>query len=108
MRSETLRTPKRYSLHLYLGPTIPLGRLWPSDDDADDDDADADADADDDDDSLFMKRYCLVLSLMHTGCILLKGQLSHSLEIKKKYYKKCFYVNSVSLSLGMMDGYQSV
>ena len=24
-RSETLRTPKRYSLHLYLGPTIPLG-----------------------------------------------------------------------------------
>ena len=23
--SETLRTPKRYSLHLYLGPTIPLG-----------------------------------------------------------------------------------
>ena len=77
-----------------------------ADDDADDDDADADAD--DDDDSLFMKRYCLVLSLMHTGCILLKGQLSHSLEIKKKYYKKCFYVNSVSLSLGMMDGYQSV
>ena len=47
-----------------------------ADDDADDDDADADAD--DDDDSLFMKRYCLVLSLMHTGCILLKGQLSHS------------------------------
>ena len=24
-RSETLRTPKRYSLHLYLGPRIPLG-----------------------------------------------------------------------------------
>ena len=24
-RSETLRTPKRYSLHLYFGPTIPLG-----------------------------------------------------------------------------------
>ena len=24
-RSEMLRTPKRYSLHLHLGPTIPLG-----------------------------------------------------------------------------------
>ena len=24
-RSETLRTPKMFSLHLYLGPTIPLG-----------------------------------------------------------------------------------
>ena len=68
---------------------------------------DDDDDGDDDDDSWFMKRCCLVLSLMHTGCILLKGQLSHSLEIKKKYYKKCFYVNSVSLSLGMRDEYQS-
>ena len=40
-RSETLRTPKRYLLHLYLGPTIPLGLalLWPSDDDDDDDEA---------------------------------------------------------------------
>ena len=25
--------PKRFSLELYLGPTIPLGRLWPGDDD---------------------------------------------------------------------------
>ena len=40
--------------------------------------ADDDDDGDDDDDSWFMKRCCLVLSLMHTGCILLKGQLSHS------------------------------
>ena len=24
-QSEMLRTPKRYSLHLYFGPTIPLG-----------------------------------------------------------------------------------
>ena len=42
-RWETLRTPKRYSPHLYLGPTIPLGlagRLWPSDDDDEDDDDD--------------------------------------------------------------------
>ena len=31
-QSETLRTPKRYSLHLYLG------RLWPSDDYDEDDD----------------------------------------------------------------------
>ena len=36
-RSETLRTLKRYSLHLYLGPTIPLG-LWPSDDGGADED----------------------------------------------------------------------
>ena len=28
---------KRYPLDLYLGPTIPLGRLWPSGDDDDDD-----------------------------------------------------------------------
>ena len=34
---------------------------------ADDDDDDDDGD----DDSWFMKRCCLVLSLMHTGCILL-------------------------------------
>ena len=31
--------PKRYSLHLYLGPTIPLGLALPCDDDDDDDDA---------------------------------------------------------------------
>ena len=60
-----LRTPKRYSLHLYLGPTIPLGRLWPRDYDDDHneecshllpsipslilDDGDNDDDVDDDD-----------------------------------------------------------
>ena len=39
-----LRIPKRYSLHLYLGPKIPLGRLWPSVDD------DGECDYDDNDD----------------------------------------------------------
>ena len=43
-----LRTPKRYSLHLYLGPMIPLG-LWPSDYDDDNDYYDKDDDDHDDD-----------------------------------------------------------
>ena len=54
MKLGSPKHPKRYPLDLYFGPKIPLGLLWPSEDD-EDDEGDEDEDEEEGDDMRMLR-----------------------------------------------------